>query len=118
MELTSWLSRGVDPLAELESLCGHRWESHALLQLEAGPLRRAQLAATIRSQCDGRPDDTQIDRTLGRLAAQGLVRSTDVDGHRCYELTPQGRLRVFRLEVLVRIVLRWHDENLRDDQSE
>jgi DNA-binding PadR family transcriptional regulator len=112
MELTGWLSRGTDPLAELEKLCGHRWESHALFQLAAaaGPLRRADLAAAIRSQCGGRPDDTQLGRTLRRLTAERLVHSTPTaDGHRQYTLTAQGRQRVARLEALTRILLRWYE---------
>jgi DNA-binding PadR family transcriptional regulator len=121
MELTGWLRAGIDPLAELEKLCGHRWESHALLQLAAaaGPLRRAELAAAIRRQCGGRPDDTQLGRTMRRLTADRLVHSTaTADGHRQYTLTARGRQRVERLEALIRIMLHWHEApDLPDHQS-
>lgn len=120
MELTSWLSRGIDPLAELETLCGHRWESHALIQLAAAsrPLRRAELAAAIRSHCGGRPDDTQLNRTLNRLAAKRLVRLATVSGHKHYELTHQGQQRVARLEALVGILLRCFERHQHSDPED
>jgi DNA-binding HxlR family transcriptional regulator len=113
MDLAGWLGRGVDPLAELEDLCGHRWEGHVLIQLAAAPapLRRAELAVAIRQHSGGRPDDAQLNRTLKQLRTKRLIRAVTIDGNRQHELTDRGRQQARLLEALLPVLARWLETN-------
>jgi DNA-binding PadR family transcriptional regulator len=95
----------ADPLDQLEQLCGHRWDSHLLLQLaRSQPLRRAELAARITQAAGRRISDGQLDRTIRRLGSQQLVKWSLDQGHKIYRLTARGHEHADRIRWLVQLL--------------
>jgi DNA-binding PadR family transcriptional regulator len=101
------LSEDTDPLAQLAELCGHRWESHVLLQLAqaAEPLRRTELAALVSRAAEERISDGQLDRSIRRLGERNLLRyRVNGRGYKAYQLTADGHQHAARLRSLVELL--------------
>jgi DNA-binding HxlR family transcriptional regulator len=101
------LSEDTDPLAQLAELCGHRWESHVLLQLAqtAEPLRRTELAALVSRAAEERISDSQLDRSIRRLGERNLLRyRINGRGYKAYQLTADGHQHAARLRSLVELL--------------
>jgi DNA-binding PadR family transcriptional regulator len=101
------LSEDTDPLAQLAELCGHRWESHVLLQLAqaAEPLRRTELAALVSRAAEERISDGQLDRSIRRLGERNLLRyRINGRGYKAYQLTADGHQHAARLRSLMELL--------------
>lgn len=87
-----WAPGRADPFARLEAL-SHRWDAHVLVQLAAGTpsVRRSTLARLITQAAGEHIADAQLDRSLHRLVAVGLVRFEVAGRRKLYQLTPPGR---------------------------
>jgi DNA-binding HxlR family transcriptional regulator len=87
-------------LREIEELFGHRWDALVLLCLVASPspLRYRDLAREMHRQSDEMFSDTDLSRSLRRLADAGLIqRSPSDDRYKPYALTSAGARQAARL---------------------
>lgn len=103
---------GSDPIAILGRLCRYRWDTQVLISLhEAGrPMRRAELTRAVSRREGERISDTQMTRTLDRLAARRrIIREAD-HGRAWCRLTLTGRDEAATVRQLI--------DRLRDDSAQ
>jgi DNA-binding PadR family transcriptional regulator len=71
-----------------------------LLLLEEEPRNGYQLMQTIEERSDGRwrPSPGSVYPTLAQLEDEGLIRATEVEGQKVFEITDEGRALVAERE--------------------
>ncbi|MGH3682596.1 MAG: hypothetical protein ACRDT2_20380 [Natronosporangium sp.] len=94
---------GSDPIAILGRLCRYRWDTQVLISLhQAGrPMRRSDLTREVTRREGERISDTQMSRTLDRLAARRrIIREVD-HGRAWCRLTLTGRDEAAKVRQLI-----------------
>jgi DNA-binding PadR family transcriptional regulator len=71
-----------------------------LLLLAEEPRNGYQLMQTIEERSDGRwrPSPGSVYPTLSQLEDEGLIRATEIDGQKVFEITDEGRHRIAERE--------------------
>lgn len=87
-----------------------------LLLLAEGPRNGYQLMQTIEERSDGRwrPSPGSVYPTLAQLEDEGLIRATEIDGQKVFEITDTGRAVIAEREDAP---APWASDDESDDDS-
>jgi DNA-binding PadR family transcriptional regulator len=89
-------------LRDLNELFGHRGDAQVIISLAGYPsLRFAELARAITAQTGERFSDTEINRCLPRLEANGFLVGDGPKRHKIYRLTRRGHAKAALLTYIL-----------------
>jgi DNA-binding PadR family transcriptional regulator len=104
-------------LRELNDLFGHRGDAQVIISLAGYPsLRNAELGRAITAHTGERFSDTEINRCLHRLEANGLLIGDGPRRHKTYRLTRRGQAKAAMLTCILD-ALDGRDDETPDTQT-